>query len=130
MSSSQPQILLSWANKHVPAPPVPAAVTLCEMFSPLGGAQNRSVEGSAVDDVDNLGVLAHLLATGWAGRFRLIYADPPYNSGVDWAWRVRRRGPNAVQCRRPALEQQPQYADAWDESAYLQFLYARAAPAA
>ena len=80
--------------------------------------------GSALYHGDNLGVLAHLLATGWAGRFRLIYADPPYNSGVDWARRVRRRGPNASSADA-VLEQQPQYADTWDESAYLQFLYAR-----
>ncbi len=124
MSSSQPQVFLTWANKHIPAPPVPATVTLSETFAPLGEARVENRPDSALYHGDNLGVLAHLLSTGWAGRFRLIYADPPYNSGVDWARRVRRRGPNASSADA-VLEQQPQYADAWDESAYLQFLYER-----
>ena len=124
MSSSQPQVILTWANKHMPAPPVPTAVTLCETFAPLGEVRDESELASTLYHGDNLGVLAHLLSTGWAGRFRLIYADPPYNSGVGWARRVRRRGPNASSADA-VLEQQPQYADAWDESAYLQFLYER-----
>lgn len=139
MSSSQPQVILTWANKHIPAPPTPAVVTLCETFAPVQPGHvgvpadphlgvratlETDVRRSALYHGDNLGVLAHLLATGWAGRFRLIYADPPYNSGVGWARRVRRRGPNASSADA-VLEQQPQYADAWDESAYLQFLYER-----
>ena len=139
MSSSQRQVILTWANKHIPDPPAPAVVTLCETFAPLQpghvgvpadphegvrATPDGGVRGSALYHGDNLGVLAHLLSTGWAGRLRLIYADPPYNSGVDWARRVRRRGPNASSADA-VLEQQPQYADTWDESAYLQFLYAR-----
>ncbi len=139
MSSSQPQVTLTWANKHIPAPPVPVNVRLCETFAPLQlghvgvpadphrgvrATLEAGVRGSALYHGDNLGVLAHLLARGWAGQFRLIYADPPYNSGVDWARRVRRRGPNASSAD-VVLEQQQQYADTWDESAYLQFLYAR-----
>ncbi|MFN8465650.1 MAG: site-specific DNA-methyltransferase [Caldilineaceae bacterium] len=139
MSATHPQVILTWANKHIPDPPTPAEVTLCETFEPLQPGHvgvpvdphegvrampDSGVPASALYRGDNLGILAHLLATGWAGRFRLIYADPPYNSGVDWARRVRRRGPNASSADA-VLEQQPQYADTWDESAYLQFLYAR-----
>jgi DNA modification methylase len=67
-----------------------------------------------------------LLAEGWGGRFRLIYADPPYNSGLQWTRKVRLRGPQAVGARG-VLAQQPQYADAWDSADYLQFVYVRLA---
>ena len=119
----------------MPDPPAPAAVTLCETFEPphpgirhvrtrACGLRTRRRTAAHSTTATTCGVLAHLLATGWAGRFRLIYADPPYNSGVDWTRRVRRRGPHASSADA-VLEQQPQYADAWDESAYLQFLYER-----
>jgi DNA modification methylase len=79
---------------------------------------------NAIYHGDNAPVLAHLLAGGWAGRFHLIYADPPYNSGVAWTRKVRRRG-TEVSSAEALVDQQPQYGDAWDLSAYLQFLYER-----
>jgi DNA modification methylase len=130
--SATPPIILTWPNKHMPAPPAPAAVTLRETFEPEG-FQEDPLPGrgsswkpplNALYHGDNLPVLARLLADGWAGRFRLIYADPPYNSGLQWTRKVRLRGPEA-RSGRGALAQQAQYADAWDENAYLQFLYER-----
>lgn len=38
-------------------------------------AENVLIEG------DNLDVMGRLLAHGYAGRFRLVYVDPPYNTG-------------------------------------------------
>ncbi len=129
MKSSPPSTRLTWANKETPPPPPPARLALQETFAPLRGmpdvqeAPDAERPANALIQGDNLGVLAQLLADGWAGRFRLIYADPPYNSGLVWMRKVRLRGPQRSSAA--VVEQQPQYADAWDESAYLQFLYAR-----
>ena len=147
MSAIQPQVTLTWANKHSPAPPAPADFILGETFEPLHGARHGrgaqqtapgvpdvphegvqatwfdGADGNSLYHGDNPAVLAHLLAAGSAGRFRLIYADPPYNSGLEWTRKVP-AGPHASSADA-VLEQQPQYADAWDESAYLQFLYER-----
>jgi DNA modification methylase len=125
MSATQPQVTLTWANKHIPTVPAPVDLTLRETFSPLSGTHPAGGDAcNALYHGDNRAVLAHLLAAGWAGRFRLVYADPPYNSGLAWTRKVRRRGPDASSADA-VLAQQPQYADAWDESAYLQFLYER-----
>lgn len=135
MIATQPQVTLTWPNKHLPAAPDPAAVVLCETFEPLSDPSRTAPDPLTLPTTsrtpshplnslyhgDNLGILAHLLAGGWAGRFRLIYADPPYNSGLQWMRKVRLRGAQG----RTVVMQQPQYDDAWDESAYLQFLYER-----
>lgn len=124
MSATPPQTVLTWVNKHLSSPPAPAEMVLRETFAPLPQHPGESGAPNALYCGDNLGVLAHLLAGGWAGKFRLIYADPPYNSGLAWTRKVRRRGP-AVASAGAVMGQQLQYADAWDESAYLQFLYER-----
>ena len=145
MSATQPQVTLTWANKHTPAPPTPAELTLRETFAPFGGtAPHEGVRGrtracgldeetaspahNAIYYGDNLPALARLLVDGWAGRFRLIYADPPYNSGGQWMRKVKLRGPRSKgrgASVQAIVEQQPQYEDAWDENVYLQFLYER-----
>jgi DNA modification methylase len=150
MNAAPPPITLTWAAKQTPAAPAPAALTLRETFapgvrtsvcgldsgeadtpSPAHPADLRSDTRSSPNALyygDNRLLLARLLADGWGGRFRLIYADPPYNSGSQWARKVKLRGPQGAAGEkggRGVLQQQPQYADAWDESAYLQFLYER-----
>ncbi len=134
MNATQPQITLTWDNKHTPALPAPAEIVLRETFAPSHPLiLSPSHPLNALYHGDNLPVLARLLADGWAGRFRLIYADPPYNSGGQWTRKVRLRGPRSRNpgsrgqgaSSRAVVDQQPQYDDAWDESAYLQFLYER-----
>jgi hypothetical protein len=44
---------------------------------------------------DNKDVLAHLLANGFRGRVKLIYIDPPFDSGADYVRKVQLRGPAA-----------------------------------
>src|SRR5690606_35893824 len=73
---------------------------------------------------DNLPILAHLLDSGYAGKVRLIYADPPYDSGIDWTRKVRLRRPRQRGVD-PVVMQQVQYGDTWPEGAYLQFIYER-----
>ena len=73
---------------------------------------------------DNLPVLAHLRTTDFCGQIKLIYADPPYDSGVDWTRKVRLRGPKQ-QGVDPVVGQQVAYADNWQDGEYLQFMYER-----
>ena len=41
---------------------------------------------------DNKDVLAHLLANGFRGKVKLIYIDPPFDSGADYVRKVNLRG--------------------------------------
>jgi DNA modification methylase len=124
MSLTSPPFTLTWAGKHLPDLHTPAALPLRETFAPFTFSPPYPLTANALYHGDNLPVLTRLLADGWAGRFRLIYADPPYNSGMQWARKVRLRGPRTAGSRA-LIEQQPQYADAWEASAYLQFVYER-----
>lgn len=123
-------VTLTWPGKHLPAPAAVPALDLVETFEPgrrPPAPQPWPAPGQATNALfagDNLGVLAHLRADGWQGRFRVIYADPPYNSGVNWTRKVRRREPRRSGSA-PELGRQLQYADTWDPAAYLQFVYAR-----
>lgn len=124
-------IELSWPGKRLPVPPAPAQPRLVETFEPLRFAPARSPLAPRLSPLanafyhgDNLPILAHLLDSGYAGKVRLIYADPPYDSGIDWTRKVRLRRPR----RRgvdPVVMQQVQYGDTWREGAYLQFIYER-----
>lgn len=118
-------ISLSWPGKVPPAFPAPRHPRLVETFEPhpltrahAPALANRLYYG------DNLDALVYLLDAGFAGRFRLIYADPPYNSGVEWTRKVRLRTPSP-RAQNGVMMQQPQYSDTWPVGAYLQFLYTR-----
>lgn len=84
-------------------------------------------KGNALYHGDNKEVLAHLLANGLRGQVRLIYIDPPFDSGADYVRQVRLRG--AGSDRLPAaaysLGEQVQYTDIWANDNYLQFMYER-----
>ena len=69
---------------------------------------------------DNQRVMAHLLAHGWAGQVRLIYIDPPFDSGGDYSRKVRLRNGDS-----PLLGETVQYRDTWSGDSYLQFIYER-----
>jgi len=45
---------------------------------------------------DNKDVLAHLLANGFRGKVKLIYIDPPFDSGADYVRKVQLRGPKGT----------------------------------
>lgn len=116
-------VCLSWPGKRAPVTPAPVALTMTETFAgdPHSGA---APDLNAIYHGDNLAILAELAAGALRGQVRLIYADPPYNSGVAWARRLRRRGP-----KQPGVGltvgRHTQYADIWDPGAYLQFIYDR-----
>lgn len=118
--------MLQWQGRRAAALPDPAEVRVRETFDPEG---RRPLDESAsgwnrLFHADNLPVL-HTLAQGdLRGRFKLIYADPPYGSGVLWTSKVRLRGPQREYGRR-LLARLPEYDDAMDDAGYLQFMLDR-----
>ncbi len=71
---------------------------------------------------DNLASLTHLLRQGYQGTIKLVYIDPPFDSGAAYTRRVHLRGP---QHKHLSLGQEPTYHDVWTTDGYLQFIYER-----
>ena len=118
---------LTWPEKHAPLPVEPARLVLQETFEPFGRVPLRADDALASEWNrlflgDNLPIL-HALAASEAARFKLIYADPPYGSGVKWARKVRLRGPRELS--RRVILRQPEYEDRMDDAHYLQFMLDR-----
>jgi DNA modification methylase len=77
---------------------------------------------------DNKEVLAHLLANGFRGKVKLIYIDPPFDSGADYVRKVQLRGAKGtakIDGEGYTLGEQIQYTDIWANDTYLQFMYER-----
>lgn len=77
---------------------------------------------------DNKDVLAHLLANGFRGKVKLIYIDPPFDSGADYVRKVQLRGTGGstkIEGEDYTLGEQIQYTDIWANDNYLQFMYER-----
>lgn len=77
---------------------------------------------------DNKDVLAHLLANGFRGKVKLIYIDPPFDSGADYVRKVHLRGAKGtvkIDGEDYTLGEQVQYSDIWANDNYLQFMYER-----
>lgn len=134
---SHGRAMLSWAGKQRPAPVPVVEARLIEIVDPRRelplaqteaqpalASQPDSFFGQALPNVlyygDNRTVLAHLLAHGWAGKVKLVYIDPPFDSGGDWARKVRLRDGN-----KQLLGETVQYRDNWSGDSYLQFIYER-----
>ena len=71
---------------------------------------------------DNLQIMAHLMRE-FRGKIKLIYIDPPFDSGADYRKRIRLRGAS-VQTDLNVLEER-QYTDIWSNDLYLQYMYER-----
>jgi len=76
---------------------------------------------------DNKDVLATLLEQGFRGKIDLIYIDPPFMSGTDYARKVELRGlkETRTDVDDADLLQQTMYFDMWRNDTYLQFMYER-----
>ncbi len=75
---------------------------------------------------DNKDVLAWLLANGFRGKVKLIYIDPPFDSGADYVRKVALRGATTkLASEGYTLGEQVQYTDIWTNDNYLQFMYER-----
>ena len=86
------------------------------------------LQGGLLYHGDNKEVLAHLLANGFRGQVKLIYIDPPFDSGADYVRKVQLRGPKGtfkIDGEDYALGEQVQYTDIWSNDNYLQFMYER-----
>lgn len=85
-------------------------------------------QGGLLFHGDNKEVLAHLLANGFRGKVKLIYIDPPFDSGADYVRKVQLRGGAAtakIEGESYTLGEQIQYTDIWANDNYLQFMYER-----
>ncbi len=88
----------------------------------------RYPRGGLLFHGDNKDVLAHLLANGFRGKVKLVYIDPPFDSGADYVRRVQLRGPKGttkVDGEDYTLGEQIQYEDIWANDNYLQYMFDR-----
>lgn len=131
--------MLTWVAKrplrHVTAFPSQHI----ETFDPIGEAANRGTEtwrdwpaaypkGGLLFHGDNKEVLAHMLANGFRSKVKLIYIDPPFDSGADYVRKVTLRGVTGLaklDGEGYTLGEQIQYTDIWTNDNYLQFMYER-----
>jgi len=110
---------------------------LIEVFDPLN--TGRKVYTPTYDELkdnwqnllfhgDNKEVLATLLELGFRGKIDLIYIDPPFKSGADYARKVELRGLKnfgRIEDDSASVLQQTMYFDIWNNDNYLQFMYER-----
>ena len=131
--------MLTWVGKrplrHVTAFPA----QLVEKFEPQSTLQNPQSaiwedwpdaypRGGLLFHGDNKEVLAHLLANGFRGKVKLVYIDPPFDSGADYVRKVSLRGATGtakLDGESYTLGEQVQYTDIWANDNYLQFMYER-----
>lgn len=76
---------------------------------------------------DNKEVLGSLLASGFRGKIKLIYIDPPFDSNADYIRKVELRGvkKSVFEGEDYTIAEQIQYRDIWANDTYLQFMYER-----
>lgn len=141
ISAAKGRPMLTWVGKrplsHVTAFPAQHI----ETFDPNGefGRKPANLEvwkdwpgtypkGGLLYHGDNKEVLAHLLANGFRGKVKLIYIDPPFDSGADYVRKVSLRGAKGttkIEGETYTLGEQIQYTDIWANDTYLQFMYER-----
>ncbi|MDT7807438.1 MAG: hypothetical protein QOJ70_1251 [Acidobacteriota bacterium] len=71
---------------------------------------------------DNLQVISHLLKH-FRGKVKLIYIDPPFDSGIDYRKTIKLRGRQVTNDQ--SVFEEKQYTDIWINDDYLQFMYER-----
>jgi DNA modification methylase len=139
ISKAKGRPMLTWVGKrplaHITAYPAQHV----ETYDPAGDAAGRGGEtwqgwpqsypkGGLLFHGDNKEVLAHLLANGFRGKVKLVYIDPPFDSGADYVRKVSLRGAAGtakLDGESYALGEQIQYTDIWANDNYLQFMYER-----
>lgn len=131
--------MLSWVGKRpltsvkaYPAQHIESYDTASEHFEKAANYQedwpDQFEQGGLLFHGDNKDVLAHLLANGFRGKVKLIYIDPPFDSGADYVRKVQLRGTKGttkVDGEEYTLGEQIQYEDIWANDNYLQFMYER-----
>lgn len=123
---STPGPSLVWAGKSASRPVAPAPSILQE----IGGREPSAAvgwdewpaaffKGGLLLHGDNYVWLNKLRDAGFAGQVQLVYIDPPFNSGADYAGETGPRGDSGRATRLI------QYGDIWRPDTYLQFMYER-----
>lgn len=127
--------MLSWVGKRAPASVQAFPAQLVETYgaeAPAGKLWSDWSDGLRRGGLlyhgDNKEVLAHLLANGFRGKVKLVYIDPPFDSGADYVRKVELRGAKGkvkLDGEGYTLGEQIQYTDIWANDNYLQFMYER-----
>jgi adenine-specific DNA-methyltransferase len=128
--------MLTWVGKRALERVTAFPAQLVEKFSAPGAAEPAIwpdwpagyPQGGQLFHGDNKEVLAHLLANGFRGKVKLIYIDPPFDSGADYVRKVALRGAKGtakLDGTSYSLGEQVQYTDIWANDNYLQFMYER-----
>ena len=131
--------MLTWVGKRPLSRVTAFPAQLVETFAPGGNPAGAGSEvwadwpaayprGGLLFHGDNKEVLAHLLANGFRGKVKLIYIDPPFDSGADYVRKVTLRGAKGtakIEGEGYTLGEQIQYTDIWANDNYLQFMYER-----
>lgn len=141
ISAAKGRPMLSWVGKrplrHVTAFPAQHIETFAPVEKTSEVSETSEVwkewsaaypHGGLLFHGDNKEVLAHLLANGFRGKVKLIYIDPPFDSGADYVRKVQLRGGVAtakIEGESYNLGEQIQYTDIWANDNYLQFMYER-----
>ncbi|MBM4287547.1 MAG: site-specific DNA-methyltransferase [Deltaproteobacteria bacterium] len=133
--------MLTWVGKRPLRQVTAFPAQLVETFNPNHGGAGVSASqqtwdgwpaayprGGLLLHGDNKEVLANLLANGFRGKVKLIYIDPPFDSGADYVRKVTLRGAKGtakIEGEGYTLGEQIQYTDIWANDNYLQFMYER-----
>lgn len=127
--------MLTWVGKKPLRSVTAYPAQLVESFS-ISGGKTAEVDWSDWPEGfpqsgllfhgDNKDVLAYLLANGFRGKVKLIYIDPPFDSGADYIRQVTLRGTTyQLEGEGYTLGEQVQYTDIWGNDNYLQFMFER-----
>ncbi|MDH5491403.1 MAG: site-specific DNA-methyltransferase [Myxococcales bacterium] len=110
---------LRWPGKRALEGIADAEASLRASFGPPGeGWRDRIYEG------ENLAAFGHLLRAH-REQVDLVYIDPPFDSGAEYAMRIKLRAPG-TELAKLTLEE-VQYRDVWAGAEYLDFIYERLA---
>jgi len=136
VSSAKGRPMLTWVGKRALERVTAFPAQQVERFSAPGVVTSARwadwptayPPGGLLFHGDNKEVLAHLLANGFRGKVKLIYIDPPFDSGADYVRKVALRGAKGtakLDGVSYSLGEQVQYTDIWANDNYLQFMYER-----
>lgn len=132
--------MLQWVGKKPLREVIAYPAQLVETYSPpsLPGKGDGGLgpwpdwpekfpQGGLLFHGDNKDVLAYLLANGFRGKVKLIYIDPPFNTGVDYVRKVvlKNISTEKLNAESYSFTEQIQYSANYHLDVFLQFLYDR-----
>lgn len=126
ISEAKGRPMLRWVGKKPIDSINSFPAQLVETFIPL--SSSTSEKTNLLLHGDNKDVLSYLLSNGYRSEIKLIYIDPPFDSGADYVRKVQLRGANSIgkiEGETYAIGEQVQYTDIWANDTYLQFMYER-----